>query len=175
MKAFLENLIPRVMPEGYTLNVNYFIRPHSGKSDLQKALPKKIRAFAHFPNPVKVLVIHDQDANDCIILKQKLLGLCNGATVPVLVRIACKELENWYLGDLDSVQKVYPESKAATKKNKAKYKNPDKLNGAEEMAMLSANFTKTHAARELGSIIATEGNNSVSFGHFLSGLRQFLA
>ena len=105
MKNFLETKLPDFLPEGYGLGINVFIRPHNGKSDLMRSIPKKIQAFSHYHRPAKIIIVHDQDSHDCRELKQKILDLCaQHGDCPVLVRIACRELENWYLGNLYAVE-----------------------------------------------------------------------
>ncbi|MDX2282334.1 MAG: hypothetical protein NW218_22275 [Saprospiraceae bacterium] len=69
MENFLRGILPHVLPEDYQVDVNCFIRPHEGKSDLKKSIPKKFKAYPNFGYPVKVLIIHDQDSNDCVQLK----------------------------------------------------------------------------------------------------------
>ncbi len=75
MKALLEGLIPRLCNnEVWKLDENVFIRAFEGKSHLRKELPKKAKVYANFHEPVFLLVLHDQDSNDCRELKNKLLG-----------------------------------------------------------------------------------------------------
>lgn len=175
MELFLRGLLPRILPPAYILDENCFIRPHEGKSDLKKSIPKKIRAYQYFPYPVKVLIIHDQDSNDCGELKRQLLAaIPASSTIPSIVRIACRELENWYLGDFQSLEKIYPDVKSSKIAGKSKYRNPDSVFGAYELNQLSSNFSKTGAARALGSVIAIEANKSPSFQQFLSGLAKLL-
>ncbi|NJN77574.1 MAG: hypothetical protein HC803_03985 [Saprospiraceae bacterium] len=45
MKNVLDIILHQILPEGYVLGVNCFIRPHQGKSDLQKSIPIKVNAF----------------------------------------------------------------------------------------------------------------------------------
>lgn len=171
MENFLRTLLPRILPTGIELDRNCFIRPHEGKSDLKRSLIRKIKAFPHFPRPVKLLVIHDQDSNDCLKLKEELNSICSILQPgDYLIRIACRELENWYLGDLESVESIYPDSKAAGFVNRARFRNPDVLNGSEEMMRLSSRFSKSHASREMGKIINLEQNRSASFNQLLSGI-----
>jgi hypothetical protein len=176
MENFLRGILPHVLPEDYQVDVNCFIRPHEGKSDLRKSIPKKFKAYPNFGYPVKVLIIHDQDSNDCVQLKSDLLSLCESASnIPVVVRIACKELENWYLGDMQAIEIVYPASKATSLINKAKYRNPDNLFGAHELGQMTPNFSKTHASREIPKHMAIKNNKSNSFNHFLSGLDKLIS
>ncbi len=49
MEIFLRVILPELLPNPYVLDQNCFIRPHQGKSDLQKSIPKKVQAFKNFP------------------------------------------------------------------------------------------------------------------------------
>lgn len=177
MAIFLEEFLPVILPEGYILNENCIVRPHNGKQDLQKQIPKIVRAYRSYPLPVRFMVIHDQDSYDCKELKAKLKNLIaeNTFSSDYLIRIACKELENWYLGDLDAVECVYPESKASRQKNKAKFREPDRLNGAQEMQRFSNNFGKVSCAREIAKVISIEENKSESFNQFQYGVKRLIS
>lgn len=177
MQVFLRGLLPRLLPEGFALDVNCFIRPHSGKSDLQRRLPATVSAYRNYPQEVILIVVQDQDASDCVQLKNKLVDLIRASNPALhfLVRIACRELENWYLGDLEAVEKVYPESRSSKLQKKAKFRDPDLLNGAEEMKNLSSRFSKTACAREIAPHLRIESNRSKSFWHFISGTQRILS
>ena len=171
MEYFLRGLLPRILPSDYILDANCFIRTHEGKSHLKKSIPKKINAYQKFNYPVKVLIIHDQDSNDCLLLKQELLDLCHSIVpVPVMVRIACRELENWYFGDLKALKKVYPE----INKVNSKSRNIDHFQGSYELERLTKKFSKTSAAREISKYIDINNNLSPSFNQFVIGLGKFL-
>ena len=43
----LEQILPKILPEGFVLNENCFLRPHNGKSDLLKSIPRKVRVFSN--------------------------------------------------------------------------------------------------------------------------------
>jgi len=177
MELFLRGILPRVLPSGYTLDENCFIRPHQGKSDLKKSIPKKMRVYSKSPYPTKVMIIHDQDSNDCKKLKQELSELARASSsddFPFLVRIACRELENWYLGDFDSLEKVYPEIKSKRQSMKKKFRNPDNVTGSHEIKMLTRQFSKAATARSMGPTIAIESNRSPSFQQFVLGLSKLL-
>jgi hypothetical protein len=141
---------------------------------LKKSIPRKIRAYSGQNISKRILIIHDQDSNDCKSLKRELLQLCRGSTNPVLIRIACRELENWYLGDMVAIEKVYPETKATKLANKQKYRNPDKIQGCLEMESLSKKFSKSDAARDMPKYMDLESNKSTSFNHFLTGLNKLI-
>ncbi len=175
MANFLRVILPKILPEDYQLDINCFIRPHEGKSHLQKSIPKKMRAYSNYGHLVKVLIIHDQDSNDCIALKRELAGLCSGNAVPAIIRIACRELENWYLGDMQAIERVYPDSKSRRLAAKAKYRNPDIVTGSEELQKMTKKFSKTHASREIPKYMDITNNNSKSFNQFVKGLEKLIA
>ncbi|MEZ4774357.1 MAG: DUF4276 family protein [Bacteroidia bacterium] len=173
MEIFLREILPKILPEDYQLDVNCFIRPHEGKSHLKKSIPIKMKAYPRYPYPVKVLIVHDQDSNDCLILKKDLQALCN-SDIPVVIRIACRELENWYLGDFQAIEAVYPEIKAAKFEKKAKYRNPDIVFGSKELEGITKNFSKSHASREIPRYMNINNNQSPSFQHLILGLKKLI-
>jgi hypothetical protein len=174
MEYFLKVILPKILPDDYQLGVNCFIRPHEGKSDLKKSIPRKIKAFPRLGYPVKVLILHDQDSNDCRKLKNDLQNLCSPSNIPILIRIACRELENWYLGDFKAIEAVYPKVKADKFKNKAKYRDPDDLHGSDEMERLTEEFSKSYASREIPKHMNLSSNNSPSFNQLLIGIQKLL-
>lgn len=175
MENFLREVLPKILPADYSLDINCFLRPHNGKSDLKKSIPKKIKAFSSYYEPVKVIIIHDQDSNDCKKLKKGLLDLCKkNGKCPVLVRIACKELESWYLGDMDAIEKVYPRFKAKNFRNLAKFRNPDSTQASQELRVIIPEFQKGFASKNISKFISVEKNTSASFLHLVSGITKFL-
>ena len=108
MAEVLKVLLPRILPAPWVLGENYFIRPHEGKSDLQRSIPKKLKGFAqHKEQTTGFIIVQDQDSNDCLQLKQELVELCQANQAPnikFLVRIVCHELEAWYLVETAGLQ-----------------------------------------------------------------------
>ena len=147
-----------------------------GKSDLLKSLRRKVKAYPNFPLPVKLIVLHDQDSNDCIALKNRINGIIDEVNPgqPRLIRIACHELENWYLGDPDAIEQVYPTFKADRVRNRTIFRMPDRVVGSNELERLIPDFAKTEASRIIPVHMNTTSNRSVSFGHFVSGVKRFL-
>ena len=174
MEVFLQGLLPRILPEEFKLNVNCFIYPHEGKSDLQKRLPKRLNAYPHYPEQVMLMVLHDQDSADCVALKRQLQQIIEntGTSISYVIRIACRELENWYLGDLNAVEQVYSSSKASRLGKKKKYRTPDRTHGSKEMQQLAEEFMKIDCARKIATQINIKENQSESFRQFLRGLSK---
>lgn len=69
-----------------------FCLAHSGKKDLEKSIPTKLRAWKE-PG-VPFIIVQDNDRGDCKKLKQRLRALCAvRAEQDCLIRIVCQELE----------------------------------------------------------------------------------
>lgn len=173
MFEFLCYFLPSVLPSGWILEENVFVRKHQGKSDLRKSIPRKLKAFSHWPEPIGFLIMQDQDSNDCGVLKQEILSLCRDyEQIPVLVRIVCRELESWYLGDMEAIQQAYSGFKAKTHKKKAKFRDPDFCNAKDELKKILPLYQEISAARTITPYINITRNRSESFHQFLSGLQK---
>jgi hypothetical protein len=95
IKEFLDIVLPKILSSGVT----FMTVPHEGKQDLERSIPRKLRAWLE-PN-VRFVIVRDQDGTDCIRLKEKLYRQCVESGRPdTMVRIVCNELESWFLGDL---------------------------------------------------------------------------
>ncbi|NJO92961.1 MAG: DUF4276 family protein [Chloroflexia bacterium] len=176
MRNFLNELLPKILPEGYILNGNCFIRAHQGKHDLQKSIPRKVIAFQHQSTPYKVIIVQDQDSNDCKVLKSHLQSLIvDNSPVPVLIRIVCRELESWYIGDMKAISMVYSGFKAERYINWAKFRIPDNCNASDELRKLIPTFQKGYASKEISRYIDIDNNKSESFNQFVSGIKRFLS
>lgn len=142
MKVALENLLPKLFPPNFVINEDYFIRTHQVKSDLKKSLQKKIKTYSKMPDTVGIFVLHDQDSNDCKLLKDSLKKICSDSSkdLKCMIRIVCRELESWYLGDLNAIEKSYINFKSSKYLNKAKFRNPDNLNAYQEIIKLVPSF-----------------------------------
>lgn len=175
MEKALKNILPAILPPEYQYNINYFLRPHHGKSDLQKSIPNKMKHYGNYHEPILFIILHDQDSNDCIQLRKELMGLCENGRCPFLIRIVCRELESWFLGDMDAIETAFPGKFRADKyKNKAKFRNPDLLNAADELGKILPGFNKGIAAEYISKHLKLEQNTSPSFKKFVSGLKKIL-
>lgn len=175
MEEFLRIFLPKILPPNWQIDTNCFIRSFEGKSDLQKWLPKQIKVFSNWHEPIGVIVLQDQDSADCKKLKQKLCTLISDyGVLPYLVRIVCKELEAWYIGDFEAIQLAYPHFNAANYIRKAKFRNPDVCNAADELKKILPEIQKVSAAKKISPFLKIESNKSESFQQFVSGIRKFL-
>lgn len=176
MQAVLEIILPKILANKWILDENYFIRSHEGKTDLKKSIPSKVKVFSNYHTPAGVIVIQDQDSNDCKLLKTELFNLCRQhGQCPILIRIVCKELESWYLGDMNAIKQAYPKFKAEQHSLKSKFKNPDSIvNASKELEKILPEFQKVTSARNIAPYLDINGNNkSISFAQFISGVKLF--
>ncbi len=167
MKELLKIILPRVLPEG----IQYHLIKHEGKQDLEKSLPRKLKAIS--PD-ARFIVVRDQDSADCHEVKQRLCAVCSSSgRADTVVRIACHEMESWLLGDLKAVEKAYNISGLSRKQQQRKYRNPDGLNNAaQELRRLVPAYQKISGARSIGQYMDVNNNCSASFRAFIEGVHK---
>ncbi|KQB43345.1 DUF4276 domain containing protein [Flavobacterium daejeonense] len=175
MKEFLTILLPKIIDNQWNLNENYFIRSFEGKNDLQKNIPSKVKFLSNWNHEaVGIIILQDQDSSDCKILKKKLINICTqNGDCPKLVRIICRELESWYLGDFVAVNKAYPNFKYRNYINKSKFRIPDNCNAFDELKKILPEFQKVGGAKKIAPFIDIQNNKSESFRQTIIGLIQF--
>ena len=172
-EEMLAGIFKRLLPE----HVIPRIIPFDGKQDLEKQLVKKIRNWQQ-PNSV-FLIMRDQDAGDCIAIKNGLLEKVQiaGKQDCSLIRIACRELESFYLGDMRAIETGLDLRGLAKQQNKAKYRNPDALdNPSEELKRLTrATYQKIAGSQAIAPHLNLDGGNcSRSFNVLVSGIKQLI-
>jgi hypothetical protein len=119
--------------------------------------------------------MRDQDsAPDCRVVKQALLHRCAEAGKPALVRIACHELESFYLADLNAVELALNIKGLAKQQDRAKFRSPDYLqNPSKELATLTKQqYQKVASSRVIGRHLAIQNERSGSFKNLVSGIRR---
>lgn len=102
-KVMLEGLLPRFLDGRIEFKLIVF----EGKQDLEKRMTMRMRGYLNAD--ARFVVMRDQDSDpNCIALKARLVEKCNasGRGAKSLVRIACRELETFYLADLKAVEKA---------------------------------------------------------------------
>lgn len=173
-KEMLHEFLPRFLPK----DINPVLIPFEGKQDLLKRLNIKIKGW--MKPCVGFVILCDKDHEDCILLKQKLQKACSSCGEGrYLIRIACAEIESWYLGDLFAVEKAFSLKNLGTYNKKKKYRAPDQLgNAKEELKKLTSKaYKEKSGSREIGKYLSPNpcDNSSCSFGVFLSGLKRFIS
>ena len=121
MKALIEGLLRRVFPD-----LQFVCIPHEGKSDLERSIPRKLRAWRE-PG-VRFVILRDNDSGDCLALKDRLRQLCReGGRDDVLIRIVCQEPEAWYLGEPEALAAAFADEGLRLIGSRARYRNPDTI------------------------------------------------
>ena len=171
MKHLLETLLPRLFP-GWVPGLNFLCIQHEGKSDLRKSIPRKIRAW-QAPED-RFIVVHDQDSAECRSLKADLQTLCTDTSkAACLVRIVCRELEAWYLGDLEALAEEYADSSLLHVRTRKKFNDPDSCDQPSRWLEKHVNgFQKISAAARMGRRLHPGSNRSRSFQVFIEGVRR---
>ncbi|MDR2589200.1 MAG: DUF4276 family protein [Spirochaetales bacterium] len=167
MKEVLEVILPRILPR----NIVFQCIAHQGKSHLKKSIKNKLAGWKE-PD-VQFVIVHDQDCADCFALKEELHALANEARRPdTLIRIVCTELESWFLGDFNAIEKGFHAS-LATKRRKAFFRNPDSLpNAKQELRKLIPMYQQITGSREIAQYMDIAANTSSSFKAFIKGVRR---
>lgn len=167
MKVLLDQLLPRLFPD-----LSFLCLKHEGKQDLERSIPIKLRAW-NVPGD-RFVVLRDNDGGNCKQLKSRLSTLCREAGRPdTLVRIACQELEAWYLGEPEAMAEAYENNSLRQISSKAKYRDPDSVPcPSEELTRLVPEFQKVSGARKMGSHLSMERNASQSFRVLVHGVRR---
>ncbi len=169
-REMLKGLLPKILPDNVYPRYVVF----EGKQDLDKQLPIKLKAWCK-PDCIFV-VLRDQDNGNCLSIKQGLMEKCNHAgKTCVLIRIACHELESWYLGDLTAVEQAIGPDRLSSKQNNRKFRTPDRLsNASEELSKLSPQYQKVSGSRAIGKCLNIKNNRSDSFHVFMSGIQRIV-
>ena len=172
--AMLESLLPRFLDNRIVSRMV----PFEGKQDLDKHLVRRIRGYQ---NPAaRFIVLRDQDSHpDCIKLKQRLCDLCSqsGKMTACLVRIACRELETFYLADLAATEIALGLTGLTRHQNNRKFRAPDYLGSpsGELHTLTRGKYQKVSGSREIGKHLNLNNQRSASFHNLVTGIRRMEA
>lgn len=191
MEAFLNVLLPRLLPARRTFAIGVF----RGKHALLRELERRLRAYATWlPGDHRIVVMVDRDNDDCLALKAQLeeaagrSGLVTRTRATerpwqLVNRVVIEELEAWYFGDWQAVRAAYPRVSASIP-NKAAYRDPDAIAGGtweafERILKRHGYFTtglrKIEAARAVAAHMDPARNRSQSFGKFADAIAEAAA
>lgn len=190
VQPVLKHLLPKIAP-GITFRLITF----QGKKDLLTQLPQRLNAYTKWlPDNYRIVVLVDEDRQDCHKLKQYLETAAQKANLPtksrpnptghfiVLNRIAVEELEAWFFGDLTALRTVYPRIPASLNK-KQPYRHPDQIIGGTWEALervlqragyFAGGLSKIKLAQDIAPYMQPENNLSPSFQIFQQGLYALL-
>jgi hypothetical protein len=164
-KALIETLVPRLFP-----TLELICITHEGKSDLEKSLPRKLKAWTRSGD--RFVVLRDNDGANCVAVKAALSNICSAAgRGDSLVRIACQELEAWYFGDTKALALALEDNSLADVSRRSRYRDPDAIQKpSRALAELCPGFQKVGGARKMGAHLSYVRNNSASFRAFVEGV-----
>jgi hypothetical protein len=164
MKVLLDGLLPRLFP-----SLQFLCVPHEGKHDLERSIPRKLRAWRE-PG-VRFVVVRDNDGSDCLEVKRRLITLAqDGRRDDTLVRIACQELEAWYLGAPDALAQAFGREDLCTIGRRARFRDPDTIDHpARALVALVDEFQKVSGARRMAQALTRE-NRSRSYQVLISAI-----
>lgn len=170
-QAMLEGFLPKIISGSFTCRFIVF----EGKQDLEKQMIKRMRGY-RVPN-ARFVVMRDKDSEDCCQVKSRLVQKCTDAGRPnSVVRIACHELESWYLGDLAAVEAGLEVNGLVRHQSKAPYDKPDHLAApARKLQSIAPVYQKVGGSRAIGPHLDPNNNRSHSFGVFVAGIRKIVA
>lgn len=170
MRATLESLISRFFPQRVK-DIDWMVTAFSGKSDLERNIPLKMRGWT-WGNPF-FIILRDADGGDCVALKERMAGLALPCGRQFKIRVVCQELESWFLGDSEAVTAAYPDCRFSNET--AKYRNPDRLNNAsQELHKLTLDRSKPGRAARIAPHMEPSRNQSRSFQVLFETLQQHL-
>jgi Domain of unknown function (DUF4276) len=174
-KNVFDEILPKLLPQGFSFRVY----PHQGKQDLKRALQNTIPTISKIPGS-RILITRDQDAANCVEVKDDILAtLNNKCSCPFFVRIVCKELESWFLGDLDAVNKAYPRFKPSNYSGRADLRHVDKIVSPNKFLLRiipeyskRETLPKLEASSKIAPYLDIGNNKSESFNQTVNAIRQ---
>ena len=183
----LEIILPKILSD----DIYYTFHVFEGKPDLLGKLSDRLKGYKPWiPDDWRILVLIDEDREDCFQLKVTLeevahaAGFVTKSSAPpegnfqVVNRLVIEELEAWFFGDAEALQTAYsriPENL----QDQARYRNPDAITGgtheALERLLRQLNYrerlSKTNRARKIAQHMDPCRNRSRSFQVFVEGLK----
>jgi len=162
------------------------LHPYQGKKDLLGKLPKLFFAYSRWiPANYRFLVVIDQDQDDCITLKQKILEMAARAGLGdfILVRVVVPMLESWFLGDAVALERAFPRLQRQRIDSKAAYRQPEqRSNPADDLdrelkeAGYNSGYLKLQHSTEIAPYLRLQGENKArSFNVTLQGIENLIA
>ena len=175
--AFLRAFLPQIG----VVESRFAVVSHEGKDGLISEFHQAMRSWREPGSQFVILV--DQDRDDCRELKRRIQSIarakCKNQAKRLLVRVACREAEAWYLGDLAALREAYPDVRAIAWRKINRRKNPDDRRDPKPSELLREipGFAKMDAAEKMGEILGRknpDNNCSVSYRRFVEGVMKML-
>ncbi len=189
LESALIQLLPKILPSTVSSKIHAF----RGKTDLLAKLPNRLKGYqAWLPPDWKIVILIDEDREDCLKLKKQLEDIAilaglitksscqKNKSFQVLNRIVVEELEAWFFGDVEAICQAYPKV-SANLATQQPYRDPDTIKGgtweALERVLRRAGYhqgglEKYKASSEISQYMNPESNRSKSFQVFYRGLLE---
>jgi hypothetical protein len=188
-RAALLHLVPRILGAKVTADYKVF----QGKKDLLDNLPARLKGYRKWmPGNWRLVVLVDEDRQDCLEIKSRMEGAAIEAGLPTLTamravqgqfrvinRVAVEELEAWFFGDVEALCTAYP-GVPSSLGARAPYRDPDAVKGgtweALERVLQKAGYyrggiPKVEVADQIAAHMNPDRNTSASFRVFRDALR----
>lgn len=186
-----EVVLKSILPKILSANVNPIYRVFEGKEDLLKELPMRLKGCYWERNEKRIIVLIDEDREDCHELKARLEKAADDAgfvtksnaapneNFQVVNRLAIEELEAWFFGDVEALHAAYPRI-SENLQSKRKFRDPDAIKGgtfeALEHLLIQNNCCKGRIhkptiAQNIAQHMEPSRNRSKSFQVFVEGLK----
>jgi hypothetical protein len=185
----LRHILPKIL-EGH---VRPKILQMRSKNRLLKELPARLRGYRNrmqSGDRLGIIVLVDQDNDDCRILKKRMETMAKEAGLPtktdpepdgefqLVNRVVVQELESWFMGDAAALRKAFPRLPARFPRH---FSNPDNGGTWERLhrflkknGIYKSSYPKIEAARKIAPHMDPRRNRSPSFQHFRSGVKALL-
>lgn len=169
-KDLLQGVLPKLLPQAVVVHYLVF----DGKQDLEGQLVRKLRGW-RIPHSMFV-VLRDQDAADCGVVKARLRKLvADAGREATLVRIACRELEAWVVGDWQAVGDAFERPELHAQRLKEVHRAPDRLvRPVEALRKFIPEYQKRDGARRVGPLLDPARSQSDSFRAFCNGVQRLV-
>lgn len=175
IKVVLENILPKLVPDDVIVRIH----PHQGKEDLENALRKTLNKISRIPN-TKVLILRDQDSHDCKEVKSRLKAIVEqNCHCDYFIRVVCRELESWFLGDLFALKQAYVRFNPSLIASKQKFRNVDLIQRpSEELLKIIPDLKtlsylpKLKVSSEVSKYLRLDNNKSHSFNHTINAIKR---
>ncbi len=91
------------------------------------------------------------------------------------MRIACRELEAWIVGDWNALAAAFDRSELRAQALKEVHRAPDRLvRPVEQIRKFIPQYQKRDGARRVGGLLDPNTNQSASFRAFCSGVQRLV-
>lgn len=186
-KQFFERLMIKIFAEQnlshQEAKLRFRVYSYSGKDDLKNSLKTTVPTISKQPK-AKILITIDQDTKNCKSLKKELERIIAGnCHCQHKIRIICRELESWFLGDLESIRKSYSRFKPEEYRNKADFRNIDQRKSKPSDTLLKIipelkgmqKLPKVSVAETISQNLSLNNNRSHSFNATITAIKTLLS